>query len=139
VLLTQFVVAKVFQDLDAWRLAMEVKREIFRLTETGPIAQDLEFRRQIRSAAASAPRNIAEGFGRYRPAEFANKTRIALGELNETASSVIDARSASISPRRIPSASWSSFGELRRSRADCIRISTLARAHERSRTVNDER
>ncbi len=32
---------------------------------------DLKFREQITDAAASAARNVAEGFGRYNPGEFA--------------------------------------------------------------------
>jgi four helix bundle protein len=47
---------------------------------------------QIRGSASSAPRNIAEGFGRGRPREFARFLDYALGSLNETKDALIDAR-----------------------------------------------
>ena len=40
-------------------------------------ARDFKFHEQVREAARSAPRNIAEGFGRYRHREFAQFVRIA--------------------------------------------------------------
>jgi four helix bundle protein len=68
-----------FEDLDAWRLSFELQRSVFAFTAYGAAWQDLKFREQIRDAAASAPRNIAEGFGRYRPREFARFLHIARG------------------------------------------------------------
>jgi four helix bundle protein len=84
------MVATRFQDLEAWQLANEVKREVFALTETGAAAGDFRFRDQLRGSAASAPRNIAEGFGRFRPKDFARGCEIASGELHETESSLLD-------------------------------------------------
>src|SRR5207302_10443926 len=81
---TQGMIARRFQDIEAWQLATEVEREIFALTESGPAARDFGFRDQIRNSASSAPRNIAEGFGRFWPREFAHKCEIANGELHET-------------------------------------------------------
>jgi four helix bundle protein len=86
------MVARRFQDLEAWQLANEVKREVFALTESGPAARDFEFRDQIRGSAASAPRNISEGFGRFRPKEFARGCEVANGELSETENCLEDGK-----------------------------------------------
>jgi four helix bundle protein len=75
---------KRYEDLVCWRLAYELQREVWAITATGAVVRDFKFRDQIRDAAASAPRNIAEGFGRYRPAEFARFLDIARGSLTET-------------------------------------------------------
>jgi len=82
------VVARRFQELEAWQLATAVEQEVFALTEIGPASRDFEFRDQIRGSASSAPRNIAEGFGRFRPRQFAHKCEIANGELHETENSL---------------------------------------------------
>ena len=42
-------------------------------------ANDFRLLTQVREAARSGPRNIAEGYGRYRPREFAQFVRIARG------------------------------------------------------------
>jgi four helix bundle protein len=76
--------AKSYQDLVAWQLAYELERQVIALTAKGAVARDFRFCEQIRDAAASAPRNIAEGFGRFRPAEFARFLVIARGSLTET-------------------------------------------------------
>ena len=81
-----------YEDLIAWQLAYELQREVFALTETGSAAKDFKFRDQIRDSSSSATRNIAEGFGRYGPAEFARFLNIARGSLTETHNSLRDGR-----------------------------------------------
>lgn len=81
-----------FRDLLCWQLANELSCEVFAFTETGPASRDFKFRDQIRDSAASAPRNIAEGFGRYKPRPFAQYLEYARASLMETQSSLIEAR-----------------------------------------------
>ena len=73
-----------FEDFDAWRLSDELCDLVYRMTQTGRVLDDARFRNQIRDSAASAPRNISEGFGRFEPREFANYTRFANASLMET-------------------------------------------------------
>ena len=82
--------AKTFTELDAWQLANQLKLGVYDLTRLPDVQRDIEFRNQIRNAAASAPRNIAEGFGRYQPREFAQYLRIANGSLMETSNHLQD-------------------------------------------------
>ena len=78
------MVARRFEDLECWQLARELERRVFALTDKPPAANDFEYCRQIRKSSSSAPPNMAEGFGRYYPGEFARFMRNALGSLNET-------------------------------------------------------
>ena len=81
-----------FTELDAWKLANELKLGVYDLIQSDQVKRDLEFRNQIRNAAASAPRNIAEGFGRYQPREFSQYLRIANGSLMETSNHLQDGK-----------------------------------------------
>src|ERR1700730_11758155 len=81
-----------FRDLVAWQLSYQLKCEVFEFTAIGPAAKDFKYRDQIRDSSASTPRNIAEGFGRYHPGEFARFCAYALGSLEETKNSLIDGR-----------------------------------------------
>ena len=82
-----------FRDLVCWQLlSHELKCEVFAFTATGPAAHDFRFRDQIRDSSASAARNIAEGFGRYVPGDFARFLGFAKGSLAETRNSLLDAR-----------------------------------------------
>jgi four helix bundle protein len=83
---------KNFEDLDAYQLSRELRDAIFNLTESGPSAQNLKFRDQIRRSSSSPPANIAEGFGRFKPREFGHFTRIARASLLETRNHIEDAR-----------------------------------------------
>ena len=76
--------ARSFTELDAWQLANELKLAVYVLIRSREVQRDVEFRNQLRNAAASAPRNLAEGFGRYFPREFSQYLRIANGSLMET-------------------------------------------------------
>ena len=59
-----------FEDIDAWKEARLLTREIYRITRNRPFASDFALRDQIRRSAISTMSNIAEGFARKRPAEF---------------------------------------------------------------------
>src|SRR5262247_1609662 len=64
--------ARGFEELVSWQRMHELNIEVWQATDHGPAGRDFDFRDQIRDAADSAERNIAEGFGRYRPLVFAN-------------------------------------------------------------------
>ena len=72
------------EDLVVWQLASELQKEVYEFTSTGAAWRDVRFREQIRDASASATRNTAEGFGRFRPKEFARFLAYAHGSLDET-------------------------------------------------------
>jgi four helix bundle protein len=78
------MIAHRYQDLDAWQLARELERRVLAFAAQAPASRDVDFCRQIRGSASSAPRNIAEGFGRFLPGDFAKFVRTARGSLVET-------------------------------------------------------
>jgi four helix bundle protein len=82
--------ARRYQDLVIWQLSYELQRAVFAITAEGAAARDFRFRDQIRDSSASVSRNIAEGFGRFRSAEFAHFLDIARGSLTETHSHLQD-------------------------------------------------
>ena len=63
----------------AWQHAYSLRRAVWPLCRRATAARDYKLHDQVREAARSAPRNIAEGFGRYRHREFAQFVRIARG------------------------------------------------------------
>jgi four helix bundle protein len=81
-----------FRDLVAWQLADTLKCEVLSFTDSGPAATDFRFRDDIRASSASAPANIAEGFGRFTPLQFATFLGYAKASLVETQNHLIDAR-----------------------------------------------
>ena len=81
-----------FEDFNAWKLSVELKEEVFTFTSKRPVSNDFDYCSQIRDSARSAPRNIAEGFGRYYPSESLPFYRIAIGSLHETLNHLIDGR-----------------------------------------------
>lgn len=85
---------KRFEDFDAWKLSVELRDLVYRMTDTGRVLGDDRFRNQIRDSAASAPRNISEGFGRFEPKDFANYTRFAKASLMETQNHLQHGRTA---------------------------------------------
>ncbi len=81
-----------FRDLVAWQLSRELKREVLAFTATGAAARDFKYRDQIRESSASVPSNISEGFGRFRPREFARFLEFARASMMETQNHLIDGR-----------------------------------------------
>jgi four helix bundle protein len=61
-----------FEDLISWQRMHDLNIEVWRATETRRASRDFDFKNEIRDAVDSAERNIAEGFGRFTPPQFAN-------------------------------------------------------------------
>ena len=83
--------AKDFTELVAWQLAVKLEDFVANMTRRPALTRDRQFCAQANDAAASAPRNIAEGFGRFSPKEFAQYMRIAIGSELETRNQILEA------------------------------------------------
>jgi four helix bundle protein len=83
--------AKNFRELVSWQLAFELNERIQQLLRSGAAANDFKFRDQLADSARSAPRNIAEGFGRFNPTEIAQFVDYARASLDETENHLRDA------------------------------------------------
>ena len=87
----------------AWQRSREVRQLAYELLKQPEASRDFKFRDQLRDAARSAPRNIAEGFARYKHKEFAQFVRIAKGSTGEVLDAFIDAvDSGHLSPTDFP-------------------------------------
>jgi four helix bundle protein len=82
---------KDFREIAAWQLSREVKLLAYQLLARPEVAKDFKFRDQLLDASRSAPRNIAEGFARYKHKEFAQFVRVAKGSMGEVLDAFIDA------------------------------------------------
>ena len=77
------MVARRVEELVVWQLGHELRKKVYAITATGTAVGDFRFSNQIRDAASSVTRNVAEGFGRYKHREFAQFLVIARGSLFE--------------------------------------------------------
>lgn len=75
-----------FEDLEAWKLARELTRTVYRLTKTPEFANDFGLKRQIQEAAGSSMHDIAEGFDAETNAEFVRFLRYAKRSCTEVQS-----------------------------------------------------
>jgi len=79
-----------FEDLDAYKLAVQLRREICTLSCSGKLKRDYKFTSQIRDAARGGPRNISEGFSRFVPSEFHQFLSYAKASIDETKNHIYD-------------------------------------------------
>lgn len=61
-----------FEDIQAWQKARQLVRQVYVVTENGQFGKDYSLRDQLRRASVSVMSNIAEGFARRTPRDFAN-------------------------------------------------------------------
>jgi four helix bundle protein len=90
--------ARNFRELVCWQLAFELSERVNRLLQSGPATRDFKYRDQLADSARSAPRNIAEGFGRFNPTEIAQFIDYARGSLDETENHLRDGVASSYFP-----------------------------------------
>ena len=80
-----------FEDIEAWRDARILVKQIYETTNDGPFARDFGLRDQIRRAAVSTMSNIAEGFERSSNREFVRFLYMAKGSAGEVRSQLYTA------------------------------------------------
>jgi len=78
-----------FQDLEIWRLAIEVADLLFDVADELEAKKLYRFAEQLRGAALSAPNNIAEGSGSVSKREFTQFLNIARRSTFENANMLI--------------------------------------------------
>ncbi|GCC50000.1 four helix bundle protein [Chryseotalea sanaruensis] len=66
-----------FEDLNCWKDARILVREIYFVCEEGKHAKDFDTKSQLKRAALSVMNNIAEGFGRFSSKDFIRFLNIA--------------------------------------------------------------
>ncbi len=72
-----------FEEIESWKLARRLTKEIYRLTSEGQFSLDFGLKDQIRRASVSILSNIAEGFERGGDKEFSQFLAIAKGSCGE--------------------------------------------------------
>ena len=75
-----------FEDLVAWQKARSMTTSIYAVTRRGEFARDFGLAGQIQRASVSVMSNIAEGYERLGPSEFAHFLSIAKGSCGEVRS-----------------------------------------------------
>ena len=78
-----------FEDLDCYRLALEVLKEAYALAGRLPGVERYNLSDQLRRAASSTTLNIAEGYGRYHYLDKVGFYYIARGSLTEILSAFV--------------------------------------------------
>lgn len=78
-----------YKELIVWKKAIELVKEIYLLTEKFPRSEMYGIISQMRRAAISIPSNIAEGYGRRSPKEYAQFYSIAYGSALELETQLI--------------------------------------------------
>lgn len=81
-----------FEDLDCYQLALEVMVKVHAFSKNLPADEKYDLYAQIRRASKNVTGNSAEAYGRYHYLDSLHYYSIARGELNETLSHLIEAR-----------------------------------------------
>ena len=82
-----------FTELEAWRLARNLRLELYRLTRRFPAEEKYGLAAQIRRAAISVTANLAEGYGRFSYQEnmqFSRQSRGSVFELRDHLTTALD-------------------------------------------------
>jgi four helix bundle protein len=82
-------VVRKFRELVVWQKALDLVKEIYRVTQEFPKEEIFGLTSQLRRAAVSVPSNIAEGQGRLTEKEFRQFLGNARGSLAEVETQII--------------------------------------------------
>ena len=73
-----------YRELLVWQRSHRLVLELYRATQSFPVAERFGLTSQLRRAVLSVPTNIAEGARRISSREYANFLNMAQGSLSET-------------------------------------------------------
>jgi four helix bundle protein len=68
---------ETFEEINAWQHARDLTRDLYELFRTPTLKREFVLKDQLTRASLSIMNNIAEGFGRHSPKEFARFLTIA--------------------------------------------------------------
>ena len=90
-----------FEDIESWKKARRLTKEIYQTTATGGFVRDFGLKDQIRRASVSVLSNIAEGFERGGDKEFLQFLAIAKGSCGEVRAQLDRGASTNKEQRRV--------------------------------------
>jgi four helix bundle protein len=79
-----------FTQLRAWQACVTYKKAVYAICEVAPLATNLKKRGQLEDSVAGPPGHLAEGYGRFNPADFARFVVIARSSLMESQNHLLD-------------------------------------------------
>jgi four helix bundle protein len=79
-----------FTQLRAWQACVAYKKAVYAICEVGPLATNLKKRSQLEDSVAGPPAHVAEGYGRFNPADFARFVVMARSSLMESQNHLLD-------------------------------------------------
>ena len=74
---------KSFEELECWKTARELRREVSRITKIFPLEEKYKLVDQMLRCSRSVTANIAEGFGKFYTKDNVRYCRSARGSLYE--------------------------------------------------------
>lgn len=80
---------KNFEDLEIWKLSLELIREVYDRSAQGLLSKDYILRDQIRRAVISISSNIVEGFEKNNNNELIRYLKISKGSAGEARAQLI--------------------------------------------------
>ncbi|MEA1945856.1 MAG: four helix bundle protein [Thermodesulfobacteriota bacterium] len=124
-----------FEDIEAWQLARELARKVYRLTKKPRFAKDHGLKRQIQDAAGSSMHNIAEGFDSETNAEFIRFLRYAKRSCTEVQSELYLA----LDEEYVSTDEFKDvYEQARRTRAAIYGFIKYLKKYEKNKTTNHE-
>jgi len=90
-----------FENLDAWKLSMELTNRVMALTRTAPFRGQFDLQSQLNRCSLSIPSNIAEGEERGSNRDALRHLYIARGSAAELRTQLMAARDAGLITREI--------------------------------------
>jgi four helix bundle protein len=79
-----------FTQLRAWQACVTYKKAVYAICGVWPVATNLKKRAHLEDSVAGPPAHVAEGYGRFNPADFARFVVMARSSLMESQSHVMD-------------------------------------------------
>jgi four helix bundle protein len=111
-----------YQDLDVWKLAIDLTEDCYRLVAIFPRDELFGLSSQIKRASVSIPANIAEGYGRDQTGGYIQFLRISLGSPRELETHLVIAERVRLA----------TSDQLRAAKDKCDRVGRMLRALIRS-------
>ena len=87
-----------FREMIVWQLAVELRDGVLPLLQAEHVKKDFRFCDQLADSVRSPARNIAEGYGRFNPAEISQFIAYARASLDETENHLRDGVSSRYFP-----------------------------------------